>query len=73
MIEKEIRYLPDSNRFDVEYSRCLARKFKGVGYTDGLFISLTLNPNRFSCYADAWTSLEEGFNRLIALYSSSLR
>ncbi|MDT7906377.1 MAG: protein rep [Sulfolobales archaeon] len=62
---QKIEYLPYKTRFDDEYAKRIARKWKKVGYTEGIFLTLTLNPNRFSSLHQAYTGMIEGWNKIV--------
>jgi len=64
-VEKEIKYLPYRTRFDGDYGKRIAKKLKGIGYTEGIFVTYTLNPNRFPSLYEAYKSEMEGFNKMI--------
>jgi hypothetical protein len=63
--EKEIIYLPYRTRFDEDYGKRIARKLKGIGFTEGIFLTLTLNPRLFSTLHEAYVSMISGFNKII--------
>jgi len=62
---QKIKYLPYKTRFDDEYAKRIARKWKKIGYTEGIFLTLTLNPNRFSSLHQAYTGMIEGWNKIV--------
>jgi hypothetical protein len=63
--EQKIMYLPYRTRFDDDYGKRIARKWKKIGFTVGIFITLTLNPRLFSSLYEAYTSLIKGLNKMI--------
>jgi len=62
---KKVKYLPYRTRFDSEYAKRIARKWKKITYTEGIFLTLTLNPNRFSSFYQAYTGMIEGWNKIV--------
>jgi len=62
--DKKIMYLPYRTRFDYDYAKRIARKWKKIGYREGIFLTLTLDPKRFSSLAQAYTALLWGWNKI---------
>lgn len=50
---QKIEYLPYKTRFDDEYAKRIARKWKKIGYTEGIFLTLTLNPKQILKFASS--------------------
>ena len=63
-VEKEIKYLPYRTRFDYDYAKKIARKWKKIGYHEGIFLTLTLDPKRFSSFDQAYRGLLWGWNKI---------
>ena len=62
--KKDIKYLPYLTRFDHDYGKRIARKWKKIGYREGIFLTLTLDPKRFSSLAQAYGALLWGWNKI---------
>ena len=62
--KKDIKYLPYLTRFDYDYAKRVARKWKKIGYREGVFLTLTLDPKRFSSFSQAYTALLWGWNKI---------
>jgi hypothetical protein len=67
--KKDIKFLPYITRFDADYAKRIARKWKKIGHREGIFLTLTLDPKRFSNLAQAYESLLWGWNKI----SSAMR
>jgi hypothetical protein len=65
-VEKKIKYLPYRTRFDADYGKRIARKLSKIGYTEGIFVTYTLNPRRFPTLHDAYKAEMNGFNKMIS-------
>jgi hypothetical protein len=62
--KKEKKCLPYLTRFDWDYAKRVARKWKKIGHREGIFLTLTLDPKRFSSLAQAYGSLLWGWNKI---------
>jgi hypothetical protein len=62
--KKEKKCLPYRTRFDRDYGKRIARKWKKIGYREGIFLTLTLNPRRFRSFDHAYRCLLRGWNRI---------
>ena len=62
--KKDIKYLPYLTRFDYDYAKRIARKWKKIGFREGIFLTLTLDPKRFSSFAQAYDRLLWGWNKI---------
>jgi len=67
--KKEKKCLPYLTRFDWDYAKRVARKWKKIGHREGIFLTLTLDPKRFSSLAQAYGALLWGWNKI----SSAMR
>jgi len=63
-VEKKVKYLPYRTRFDLDYGKRIARKWKKIGFREGIFLTLTLDPKRFSSYYQAYFALLRGWNKI---------
>ena len=62
--KKDIKYLPYLTRFDPDYGKRIARKWKKISYREGIFLTLTLDPKRFFSFEQAYTALLWGWNKI---------
>jgi len=62
--KKDIKYLPYLTRFDYDYAKRVARKWKKIRFREGIFLTLTLDPKRFSSFSQAYTALLWGWNKI---------
>ena len=62
--EEKIKFLRYRTRFDADYGKRIARKWKRIRYREGIFLTLTLDPKRFCSFAQAYSALEWGWNRI---------
>jgi len=62
--EKKKKCLPYRTRFDRDYGKRIARKWKRIGYREGIFLTLTLDPKRFRSFDHAYRCLLRGWNRI---------
>ena len=62
--KKDIKFLPYLTRFDYDYAKRVARKWKKIGYREGIFLTLTLDPKRFSSFEQAYGALLWGWNKI---------
>jgi hypothetical protein len=62
--KKDIKFLPYLTRFDHDYAKRIARKWKKISYREGIFLTLTLDPNRFCSFEQAYRALIKGWNKI---------
>jgi len=62
--KKDIKYLPYLTRFDYDYAKRIARKWKRIGYREGIFLTLTLDPKRFCSFEQAYRAMIKGWNKI---------
>jgi len=62
--KQDIKFLPYLTRFDFDYAKRIARKWKRIGYREGIFLTLTLDPKRFCSFAQAYSAMVEGWNKI---------
>jgi len=62
--KQDIKFLPYLTRFDPDYAKRVARKWKRIGFREGIFLTLTLDPKRFSSFSQAYTALLWGWNKI---------
>ena len=62
--KKDIKYLPYLTRFERDYGKRIARKWKKISYREGIFLTLTLDPKRFFSFSQAYTALLWGWNKI---------
>jgi len=62
--KKDIKFLPYLTRFDYDYAKRVARKWKKIGHREGIFLTLTLDPKRFSSLEQAYGALLWGWNKI---------
>ncbi len=62
--KKEKKCLPYLTRFDLDYAKRIARKWKKISYREGIFLTLTLNPNRFCSFEQAYSAMVAGWNKI---------
>ena len=62
--KKDIKFLRYLTRFDYDYGKRIARKWKRIGYREGIFLTLTLDPKRFCSFAQAYSGMVEGWNKI---------
>jgi len=62
--KKDIKYLPYLTRFDYDYAKRIARKWKKIGFREGIFLTLTLDPKHFFSFEQAYSRLLWGWNKI---------
>jgi hypothetical protein len=63
-VKKDIKFLPYLTRFDDDYAKRIARKWKRIGYREGIFLTLTLDPKRFCSFDQAYRAMINGWNKI---------
>lgn len=70
--EEKLLSLPYITRFDNEYYQEKVkeiRALRSLNLQGGVFLTLTLDPSRFSSLKDAYTHLMKGWNKLASMYT----
>jgi len=62
---QKIKFLPYVTRFDEDYAKRIARKWKKITFVEGVFLTLTLDPKRFSSFYEAYVGMIKGWNKII--------
>jgi hypothetical protein len=62
-----VKVIPYYTRFSDGYYRKAIKKLKKLYADDAVFLTLTLDPKRFTSLDDAYSNLQKGWNRLLTM------